>query len=288
MTAVETDKASAASVSTLSATVGSLSSTVTSVSAVAADAQGKVNAVVGFELNAGGKAASFKAASDGSTSAMQFVADYFSLASESGAGIEIDGAAGVLRIIGANRRMVLKPSGIVMWVGPSSVSPGSESLANAVLAISETDAFFGGATLTGPFDTGVQSGSLSLTGSYQDLAVVSSKHVRNGWYLFWEQFTHQGTATPDGEGVGLYEIDYRIVSTNPAGGDVEVLKASSTGQSGPGGSFGPTVFEILQPPNFATIAGAKTGERRIVLQARLNAGLSASVSNRRLRGFYAT
>ena len=77
VTTVETDKASAASVSTLSATVGGLSSTVTGVSSVAADAQGKVNAVVGVTLDVNGKISGTRQANNGATSLFDIQADAF-------------------------------------------------------------------------------------------------------------------------------------------------------------------------------------------------------------------
>lgn len=70
--AVENGKASASDVSTLTARVGAAEASITEVSSVAADAQGKVNAVYSLELTADGKVAGLVAMNDGTVSKIIF------------------------------------------------------------------------------------------------------------------------------------------------------------------------------------------------------------------------
>jgi hypothetical protein len=76
-TAVEEGKASASSVSTLTARVDDNEAAIEDVSSVAADAQGKVNAVVGLTLNVNGKVSGTRQANDGTTSLFDVQADAF-------------------------------------------------------------------------------------------------------------------------------------------------------------------------------------------------------------------
>lgn len=71
-TAVESGKASASDVSILSAAVGAVEASIVEVALVAVDAQGKANAVVGFEMTVDGKVAGSRAMNDGTVSKIIF------------------------------------------------------------------------------------------------------------------------------------------------------------------------------------------------------------------------
>lgn len=272
--------------STISASVGALSSTVTTQGAAIATAEGKIAATWGVNLVAGGKTTGARNANDGTTTAWDFVADYFRVRPETGdAGIEIDAANGILRIKGPTRRIVLKPEDLIMWVGPSSVANGAEEIDNGILGISETDGFFGGETLSGPFDSGEVSGSVTLTTEWQDV-VTLTKRTRNGFFGFWPQASITGSGTYNSE-TGRYHvgIGWRVVSTDMASGDVVELSSGTQANN--------SLTNVTMPLNFApamnageSIAFSRTGQRRLALQVRRNVGASATLTLARLRGFY--
>lgn len=176
---------------------------------------------------------------------------------------------------------------LALWSGPTSVAYGSETVDNGVLGVSGTDAFFGGRTLSGPFDSGATAASLSLTTTYQDIAVVSSKDVKDGYFGLWPEFSTSGTGTliPSTTTYQL-SVEWQVISTNQAGTDVEVIRSGSFDRTQVGNAnFGVAGFAPALNAGQSD-AGTKTGNRRIVLQARRSVGNPIAVTNRRLRGFY--
>lgn len=176
---------------------------------------------------------------------------------------------------------------LTYWHGLNSVPIGSERKDNAISWEDSSGAgLYGGETLTNPFDSGASGGIIHLTGSFQNIA-EASKYTRQGRFLLWPEFYHQGAGTPNGEGYAEYAVEWQIVSANAAGGDVQVLKSGpEVGQGGFGpSSWGPMLF--APPSDFIGIAHSKTGQRRIILQARLARGDIASLTNYAVKGFYA-
>lgn len=222
---------------------------------------------------------------------VDFLADYFKVTATGSAGINIDAVNGVLKLFDATDKTILRASGgIRLWSGPASVADGSITEDNGVLALGPGvtgGGRFNGVTLSGPFDSSETAASLGLSGSWADIAVVPSKILINGYFGFWPQFFRQGVGAYD-SGPGLYRlaIEWRVVSTDQSAGDVEVLDSGNLSQSHPSNpSFGAVGFAPTLAAG-ASVAGTKSGNRRIALQARIAFGSSAAVTNRRLRGFY--
>ncbi len=266
--------------------------------AVAADAQSRLSSV-SFDVTGGAGGAPFqiwgKAGPDGSMAGL--VGTALILSNVLGTQVVealrlVDGRAffsAPISIVQGGRRMTLGPGfgatgDLLLWSGPASVPVGSESLDNGILGITEDDGFFGGRTLTGPFDSGASGPLIPLTDAWTTLT-SNARAQRGGWYLFWPTFYHQGSGSPNGEGYAEYGVQWRVVTTNPSGGDVEVLAQGTVGQGGFGSSWGPLIYEPMTAWN--GLASTRHGNRLVQLQARRQAGETASVSNYRLRGFYA-
>lgn len=223
---------------------------------------------------------------DGQTRSVQFMAASFAVIDD-GNGLSYHPATGRLKIVKGTKKTVLGAgTGLILWAGDTSIADGAETVDNGDLGIGVGDAWFGGRTLSGPFDSGGSGGITHLTGSFQNIAEVT-KTTRQGSFLLWPIFYHQGAGTPDGEGFADYSVDWQIVSTNSSGGDAQVLKSGfNVGQGGFGQtSWGPMLF--APPSDFNGIAHSKTGQRRIILQARLARGTQASLTNYAVCGFYA-
>ncbi|MGH6979030.1 MAG: hypothetical protein ACRED4_07045 [Brevundimonas sp.] len=180
---------------------------------------------------------------------------------------------------------------LTYWVGPPSVSPATATKANAEAAggqwrDSTGDSFFGGKTLSGPFDSGVGSATdIALTASYQTIATVTSKQVRNGFFNFWPEFMANGSGELAGTNNYRMWIGWQVISVNQANGDSEVI-ASGTSQRAQVGSsiFADQIYAPPMEPGTST-PGTKTGNRKLLLQARAIYG-QPFVSHGRLRGFY--
>ncbi|WP_292041048.1 MULTISPECIES: hypothetical protein [unclassified Brevundimonas] len=266
--------------------------------AVAADSQSRLGSV-SFDVTGGAGGAPFqiwgKAGPDGSMAGLVGTALILSnvLGTQVVEALKlVDGRAffsAPVSIVQGGRRMTLGPGfgttgDLLLWSGPASVPVGSESLDNGILGITEDDGFFGGRTLTGPFDSGDSGPLTPLTTAWTTLT-SNARVQRGGWYLFWPTFYHQGSGTPDGEGYAEYGVQWRVVTTNPSGGDVEVLAQGTVGQGGFGSSWGPLIYE--PPTAWNGLASTRHGNRLVRLQARRQSGDTASVSSYRLRGFYA-
>lgn len=207
-----------------------------------------------------------------------------------------DDATDQLRTTYGSRRRVIAlgapfgPDSLWMWTGPAGVAYGSETFANATGG-AESDGYslWGGATLSGPFDSaggaGAYPGSTitDLTTSWANLLWVE-KAVRNGSFAFRLGIETSGSAAPDGEGVAYYEIEFQIVSVAWDYSEQETLWAFEGGGLAGGFTGGEGAAD------WTTYPGTRTGRRRLFLQARIKPGsatTAASVRNVRLRGFYA-
>ena len=198
-----------------------------------------------------------------------------------------------ISVIKDGRRATMGPgfgvaSDMLLWSGPTSVGFGAETVDNGILGISADDGFFGGKTLSGPFDSGAGSATdIPLTSSYQTVATVTSKQVRNGQFAFWPEFLANGAGELVGTNNYRMWIAWQVVSVDQSNGDAEVI---TTGVS-QRGQVGSSIFadQIYEPPLApgTSSPGTKRGNRKLLLQARVTAGGPVFVSHGRLRGFYA-
>jgi len=256
--------------------------------ALALSAANGDEAYAALTTDVGGRLTSMRI--DGVTRAIDFLAETFNVTAEGGNGISYSAATKIFKLFGDGQKtMMMASGGIRFWSGPSSVADGSETAENGVIALGPGvpgGGRFNGQTLSGPFDSGASGAIKHLTGAFQNIA-EASKLTLQGAFLLWPEFYHQGSGAPDGEGFAEYSIDWQIVSANASGGDVLILKSGdNVGQGGFGpSSWGPMLF--APPSAFDGIAHGKTGQRRIILQARLARGLSASLTNYAVKGFYA-
>lgn len=89
-----------------------------------------------------------------------------------------DITAGNINMVAGTRRLRINPGfgpsgNMVLWVGPTSVPTGSETVDNGLLGISTDDAFFGGRVVSGPFDSGAPSSSLLTISGWTTVATVA-------------------------------------------------------------------------------------------------------------------
>lgn len=187
---------------------------------------------------------------------------------------------------------------LTYWHGLDSVTLGTETKANAISWEDSTgNGFYGGTTLSGPFDSALTAASVTLSKvAWTDVAVIPSLVTNNGYFLTWPALSFSGGGTivnpsdPVGEHIAILTIEWQIISTNQAGTDAETLQSGTVSKSTIGGSTGVSggVLSVTRGA-FSSVAGTKAGERRIVLQAMIGTnGTSGAATNRRLSGFYAS
>lgn len=228
---------------------------------------------------------------NGATSAIDFLADYFNVTAGAGGGISYSAASKLFKIFDSTSKTVLKAGGdIRLWSGPSSVADGAETEENGVLAVGPGvvgGGRFNGVTLSGPFGADAPSGaSTALTGTFATVG-QGEKTVVNGFFFFHVGIEAYADGTADAEGFRAWKVDLQIVSTAWEGGDAEVLWSDSFGGSlGPGAS--PEWVGHVSPANLTVpLAGAKSGRRRILLQARRSSSATtATVRNGSYLGLY--
>ena len=182
------------------------------------------------------------------------------------------------------------PDNLMRWTGPSSVPAGSETKANAGANGAWVDssglAFTGGATLSGPFDSGALSATLiGLSAGWTTVATVASKYVAaNGGYIFRADW--QATLSPKSppSGAPIYGLNWRVISTNPSGGDVRVVSSGYVT-----GLPGTANIAMGQPYTLVTGHVSLVGDRKLHLQLALSGTddvTAASARNARLQGVY--
>lgn len=210
---------------------------------------------------------------------------------DAGNGLSYVPATGRLKIVKGNKKTVLGAGNdLIIWAGSTSVADGAETVDNGDLGIGSGDAWFGGRTLSGPFDAGYQEPTVWLNTGWTSLLSVE-KTMRIGTFNIYVSFMHQGSGEflnggPNGEDQAEYIMSWRVITTNLSGGDVEQIASYDAGQGDIWRSdFGPVSGGYISP--FTGHAGTKTGRRKIVLQARLAKGLVAGISFYRLQGHYA-
>lgn len=228
---------------------------------------------------------------NGVNRSIEFLAEYFKVTPNGTDGIYFDGTAGRFKVVKGGQKVVLAAaSGVTLWAGPTSVADGSEVYNNGILGIGSAGAYFGGETLSRPFDSdeaGSGSALISLSSSFQDITPAISKQVINGRFLFWPQFSWQGSGAFDSD-AGVYRlgIEYRILSTDPTGATGETLATGSVNRVSASSASFPAIGYAPTPSWGSSVPGSASGLRRLVIQARISFGASAGVSSRRLAGIY--
>lgn len=205
----------------------------------------------------------------------------------------------MVSVFGGQRTMFGGPFGssadLAIWSGPTSVSLGSELLDNGTLGISATDGWFGGKVLNGPFDTGLQSGAFSLSTDWQNVAEVSAKALRPGRMSLWVTLQTSGTGTvvSSEPGITVYGLscDWRVITTNVSGGDLEVINSGTYARTQVNNSAFANAYGGRSPTGFNDRSDTtKHGIRKIILQAKRGTfGSALAVDQRQLNGdFYTT
>ena len=181
------------------------------------------------------------------------------------------------------------PDNLTYWVGPSTVATASATKANAMGANGQWRdnsgaSFFGGATLSAPFDSGTPAGGTTLLAAspaWTDIVSYSSIMTNNGFLLSQPV----GEILPVAiESEGGWEANWRIVTTDIAGGDLVVVQSGTwTGAW----QFTPT-WRAITPLEWGSFATNRSGQRIVKMQARRIQGASINVRNMRIRGYYAS
>lgn len=158
---------------------------------------------------------------------------------------------------------------------------GSELVDNGVLGISDTDAWFGGATANGPFTTGSGSGLIALPkNTWTTVASVAARRLQDEGDIFAQiQFEVNVSGAPDA--FNDYTVEYRIAVANPDGtGAANVV--------GNFGSFTPSVWTAFNVYLRGHVSTAR-GPKRLLLQMNPTGSTltSASARSARMDGQYA-
>ena len=179
---------------------------------------------------------------------------------------------------------------LTYWQGPSSVSAGAETKANAIAWDDPYGgSFYGGETLSGPFDSGSPSSTIvDLSSSWANLLYAVKSTAAGGYILPRIDIEVSGDATPGEEGVRTYEIEWQLISVKSDFSQQEtILTGVWSFNLAPGA---PITFVATGAQTWDSYAVTQPGERRFYLQARFNPGSAttqASYRNARVRGFYA-
>lgn len=181
------------------------------------------------------------------------------------------------------------PDNLTYWVGPSTVATASATKANAMGANGQWRdnsgaSFFGGATLSAPFDSGTPAGGTTLLAAspaWTDIVSYSSIMTNSGFLLSQPV----GEILPVAiESEGGWDAQWRIVTTDMAGGDLAVIQSGVwTGVW----QFTPT-WRAITPLAWGSFATNRSGQRIVKMQARRIQGASINVRNMRIRGYYAS
>lgn len=193
--------------------------------------------------------------------------------------------AAPLSIIRGGRRTTLGPgfgagNDLHLWSGPSSIGYGGETIDNGILGISATDGFFGGKTLSGPFDTGVNGATINLPKNTWTTVASVDRGMQTAGYLMARASLSVllGQANNDGD----FTVQYRIAVTDPNGSNVVNI----------GGNFGSFAPNAWQTITGSLIEGAvnlaSRGNKKVVLQINPTGSSigSAQARNCQARGLY--
>ena len=281
-------------------TTEALAASLSVTAAVAADAQTRLS-TVRFDVTggAGGDPFQIWALADTSGSAAGLIATELSLSNVVGGSVVpalklADGRAvfgAPVSIIKNGRRTTMGPgfgvgSSLHFWSGPNTIGFGSETVDNGLLGISDTDGFFGGRTINGPFDSGAASATvITVTTAWTTVATVASKDVGpTGSFLFradWRATLSPKSPPPEAPAYGL---NWRMVSTNLAGGDLRVI---DTGYVDGNAGVANTIMAVL----YRLVEGHSSprAPRRLLLQLAMSGAddtQAASAHSARLQGVY--
>ena len=168
-----------------------------------------------------------------------------------------------------------------MWSGPSSIAFGSETVDNGIFGITDTDGYFGGKTLSGPFGSGTASSTpINLTkNAWNTIASVDRMMGSSGFMMARASFqVLLGQANNDGD----FGVTYRIAVSNLDDSNM-VEVASNYGAFFPNSWTG--LSEVLLEGN---VNLGSRGNKRIHFQINPVGGSigSAQARNGFVRGLY--
>lgn len=183
------------------------------------------------------------------------------------------------------------PDSLTYWVGPNNIATTAATKANAGVngqwRASTGASFFGGATLSGPFDTGAASAtSISLPkNQWTTIAEVPSKYMAETGYAStlanYETYVTGTAADPENE---RFQMEMRVVAVDQAGNNPVVIASNFWNESTR--NAWQTYSNSVPVSN--TPITTTWGDKRIRLQIRPT-GIDISTAqarNGRARGIY--
>jgi hypothetical protein len=188
------------------------------------------------------------------------------------------------------------PDSLVYWEGPAGIATTAATKANAEAAggqwrDSSGDSYFGGKTLSGPFDSGAGSTVTVPSTSYVDVAVAPAfRTISVSQILTYLTGTVRLQAPADPESGA--SAAWRVVHTDASGGDVVVMRSGSFLAAATGSIVSQSVEALITQANanwWASVAAGRSGERVVRFQlARSGPTIFLDIQTPRVRGFYAT
>lgn len=176
------------------------------------------------------------------------------------------------------------PDALTYWVGPSNVSTSSATKAAAEAAGGQWrdatgDSFFGGKTLSGPFDTGTSGAApVFLNEDWTTIASTSLHPMRDGAFSIKVTMEAQADAQ-NSQGPQIPSITYRIISVDASNGDAVLLHQNSV--------TSPTSWGTMNIGYLSPALGQRKGRRRLLLQVLIGAPTYfAQVRHVRMNGLY--
>lgn len=265
----------ASQLTTLSSTVGGHTSSISSLLSTTAG----LGARWTLAIDTNGVATTLVA--DGASRSLVFGGSRFAVIDD-GNGLSYEPATGRMKIVRGTKKTVLGAGGgLILWAGNTSIGDGFETVDNGDLGIGSGDAWFGGRTLSGPFDSGPPSGSpIALPkNTWTTVATVAARSMAaEGDLMARFDFEVLVNGAPDE--VNDYGVLYRIAVANADGsGAVNVVDNFGGG----------TPNAWLATGGFLEGHVSTTrGTKRLLLQVNPTGSTitTASARNGRLRGLY--
>lgn len=143
---------------------------------------------------------------------------------DNGNGLSYSAATGRLQVVKGTRKVFMNAGdGPILWAGSTGVADGAETTLNGVLGVGDDGAWFGGTTPSGPFDAGPTGATpVSLAAGWVTLVSTTTKYMLPG--LVSLRFVLRATLSPpQDDELPTALVSWRLVSTTPAGGDVQVI-----------------------------------------------------------------
>lgn len=143
---------------------------------------------------------------------------------DAGNGLSYVPATGRLKIVKGSKKTVLGAgNNLIVWAGNTSVADGAETVDNGDLGIGSGDAWFGGRTLSGPFDsgTGPDAPIVIPADTWTVIAETTLHRMREGVFMTAVSLEAL-VASSTSEGA----VSWVVESVNASGGDPVIVAQS--------------------------------------------------------------